>query len=152
MASLAEGATALRRAAQELPKATQAGITEATLLLTAAVRVGQARAGAGSGRLRGVGASGAAIGVKGDVRMFGPVPVGLVRATGAAHLLDHPTRAHTIVPRRAAALATPQGPRAKVVRPATRGKFYFEEAVAAVEPKVASIVERNIAETLLRLL
>lgn len=127
MSTLAEAAVALRKAAADMPKATAAGVAEATALLAAAVLVGQARAGAGSGRLRGVGKSGAAIGVKGTV-LHG---TGLVRATGPAWLLDHPTKAHGH-------------------HPGTKGKPYFEEAVAEMAPKVRAIIERNIAERALR--
>lgn len=148
MSTFAEAAAALRKAAVELPRDMKAGVVEATAFLGSAVTVSQARAGAGSGRLRGVGPSGAAIGVRATVRGG----TGLVRAIGPAHLLDHPTRAHVVAPRRKAAMVIPgldhpvSGP---IVRPATKGKPYFEEAVEAAGPRVVALIEQRVITNLL---
>lgn len=140
MSTFTEAAAALRQASVGIETAHKTAVAEATRQLTDLVLVGQGRAGAASGRLRGVGQRGAQIGVVGTVANG----EGLVRATGPAHLLDHPTAAHLIAPKRAAALRTPEGPRRSVQHPGTHGKLYFEEAVAQFEPRVADIFATTV--------
>lgn len=79
-------------------------------------------ASGGDLRMSGVGRSGARVGVR-----YLPTPVGtVVQATGPVHLLERPSKAHEITPRkrararRARALATPYGPRARVWHPGVR--------------------------------
>lgn len=83
--------------------------------------------------LRGVGRKGARVGVRYDVKGVGN-PTALVRWFGPAHLVNNPTKAHTIAPRgrtrrrgNAMALNTPDGPRAKANHPGTRGKRFFQK-------------------------
>lgn len=144
MATLTEGVAAMQKVAVELTPSAGRAVTEATAELRALVTVNQGRAGASNGRLRGVGMRGARIGVRSAVKGT----YGAVWATGPAHLLDHPTKAHSIAPRRKRALNTPSGPRASVQHPGTRGTFYFEQAVAEFEPRAVAIFAKYTEEAL----
>lgn len=142
MSTFAQAASALRKAAVDIEQSAGRSVADATRELSALILVGQARAGASSGRLRGVGRSGARIGVKGTVS----AGAGLVRATGPAHLLDHPTKPHSIVAKRGKAILTPAGPRRSAQHPGTSGKFYFEEAVDVFQPGLLAIFALNAAD------
>lgn len=139
MTSLAEGARAFQALAKTLPAASAKSVKESVAAVRASVLVEQGRAGASTGMMRGVGVNGAHVGVVGRTKG----DEGVVFAFGPAHLLDHPTKPRTIVPKRKRAMSTPFGPRAAVQHPGTRGKFYFEAGVAAAEPLVAAIFDAN---------
>lgn len=80
------------------------------------------------------------IGVRYDIKGNGPRAVALVRYTGSAHLVNNPTKAHRIEPRRRGrrvgrrrALTIGPNVRAWANHPGTSGKGFFQTAkVAAV--------------------
>lgn len=125
-----------------LAGATRAGVTAGALLVTTSVRA-QLRRAAPSGRLKGVGRSGARISVGFDAPRSDVRPGALIRMRGPAHLIERDTKPHEITPRRRGvkALSTSHGPKATVKRhPGTTGKHPFEKGVAAVAPKVPDVV------------
>lgn len=107
----------------------------------AAKRAIQRQSGYAS-RLSGVGRSGARLNIRYDLKGHGLNTTALVRATGPFHLLERPTKAHTIAPRRGRrgggkrAVVTPYGPRASVQHPGTSGKHPFEKGVNASLPAI----------------
>lgn len=75
-------------------------------------------------------------------------PSALVAMTSPkAHLLDHDTKAHDIVAKRADALATPYGARSSVHHPGTIGKHMWETGVAAAAPAVTEVIRRAVRST-----
>jgi hypothetical protein len=125
VATALEVAAQLRAAPGVIQKEMQSAIRKGGQILEASVRVKLPA----SGRMRGVGASGAAVGVR-STTVGLRRPTALIRATGPVHLLERDTRTHTISPRRAKALLTPDGPRASVRHPGTRGQHPFEKGIA----------------------
>lgn len=96
-------------------------------------------------RLRGVGRSGARVGVRYDVRGV-KNPTAIVRATGPFHLIESDTKAHEIAPRSRRrgggkrAVFTPYGPKARVQHPGTKGRHPFARGVEASLPAVRKIM------------
>lgn len=93
-----------------------AGLAAETVLLA---EVGKAAPGL---RLRGVGRTGAKVGVRHNVR-GAKSPTAIVRAVGPLHLIENPSKPHEIQPRKRGgkkALSTPYGPRASVQHPGVR--------------------------------
>lgn len=81
-----------------LRKANRVAINRAALAVTNEIRQ-QIVAATGDSRLSGVGRSGARVGARFDVK--GSVnPTAIIRATGPLHLVERPTSAHRIEPRR----------------------------------------------------
>lgn len=120
----------LARGLAGLEKAT---LLEGGLIVKRAVQAELVAAGAGSGRLRGVGKKGAKIGIRVD-------PLGkavLVRATGPFHLIESKTKAHRIPkdgsPRM---VSTPYGVFASVNHPGTKGKHPWAKGVIIATPLV----------------
>lgn len=89
-------------------------------------------------RLRGVGKSGARIGVRYDQRNKDVE----VRMTGPAHLIERDTKPHPIGPRKKKALTLAGGQVRSFVgdHPGTKGKHPFEKGVNRVLPRLTAIV------------
>lgn len=124
-----ELASKLGQVAAAIPKAQRVGVERAAF---AAKK--ELLAAPGAPRfVRGVGRRGAKTNVRYDVKGTRN-PTALVRWTGPAHLVDQPTKAHPIGPRRRrgkkrrAVLVNGQ-PRAVVQHPGTKGKGFFEAGV-----------------------
>lgn len=112
-----------------------------TLFLT------EQRRAAPGGRLRGVGRSGSRIGVRFDIR--GAVnPTALIRATGAAHLIERSTKAHEIMPRRRQGMTLPPTGddkgvrRGRVHHPGTQGKHPWAIAKQVVRRTIPELYRR----------
>lgn len=100
--------------------------------------------------LSGVGARGAKVGVGYSI-------VGLTNATarvrwrGPAHLVNNPTAAHYIVPRRRKALRFRNGDFAMVAEhPGTRGKHFFEASREVIKRGAPEIFHRQVRGELVK--
>ena len=122
------------------------GVEQACLAGKAVMIASASSAGLGSpgGKLRGVGKSGGKWNVRYRVTGYQNV-VGVLRFTGAVHLMNNDTAPHEISPRRKKALAFPDGGvrTDPVQHPGTKGKKFFEHA----EPIVVRQSERIITQT-----
>lgn len=85
---------------KELAGAQQRSVQQIALTTVRAMRVEVKRVTGGDGRLSGVGRRGARVGARYQLLSKAQTPTAVVRATGPAHLLEHPTRPHDITPRR----------------------------------------------------
>lgn len=137
-------AARLQSAGRGITRANRVGVEKACLAGKGVMLAALDAAGGGKG-LRGVGRSGARVGVRYDVRGF-QNPVGILRYTGPVHLLNNPTKAHDIKNRRRGgkrALSPSGNPwAAAVVRhPGTPGKKFHDRA----EPIVLAQSKRIIA-------
>lgn len=124
-------------------KACLAGKTVMLSALTAAV---------GGKRMKGVGRSGANVGVRYDVRGY-ENPVGIIRYTGPVHLIARPTRAHEITPRRSKKALSPSGnpwAAAFAQHPGTRGKKFTEPAERIVLAQSPRIIQAEVRGHLAR--
>jgi len=118
------------------------------LIVKRSVQAQLVAAGAGSGRLRGVGKKGAKVGVRVD-------PLGravLVRATGPVHLLESKTRAHRIPKDSRAStwvISIPGvGVRAFANVKGTKGKYPWAKGVVAAAPMVGKANQVALTKTL----
>ena len=124
-------------------------LIEGGLIVKKAVQAELVAAGAGSGRLRGVGKKGAKIGVRVD-------PLGkavLVRATGPFHLLESNTKAHRIPNERKGRgrrlVSIPGvGVFDSVNHPGTKGKHPWVKGVASAVPLVSKAGGSALKKTL----
>lgn len=108
-------------------------VRAAALTVTTAERSAISDATHGSMFLSGVGKKGAKVGAS-FLMLPSAQPTAVVRATGQLHLLERPTKAHTIVPKRRRALATHVGVFARVQSPGTKGKHPWEKGLAVGLP------------------
>lgn len=120
-------AAACSRFPDELQKAQRVGVGRAALHVTREIRQEIRVATGGDMRLSNVGARGARLNARFDVR--GTVnPTALIRATGPMQLIEYDTKPHEIRPRRrrgTKVLKLPNGYVPKVRHPGTRGKRPF---------------------------
>ena len=100
------------------------------------------RQATGDGRMSGVGAKGARVGVRYDIKGT-ENPTALGRATGPLHLVENPVKPHEITPKRRRrgagkkAVVTPYGPKAKVQHPGTKtGKKPWAKGKQKAEPRI----------------
>ncbi len=142
--SFAELAGKLAKAGTLIAVAEREAVTQAALLTKRSVQAQLVAAGAGSGRLRGVGKAGATIGVRYDLVGEGA----RVRMTGPAHLLERDTKAHDVTPRNRRAILTPDGPRARVHTKGTKGKYPFAKGVAVAAPQVPAVMAATVTKSL----
>lgn len=120
-------------------KAVPIGVAAAAKVTKATIEASRAAAGAGSGRLRGVGKRGAAIGIRVVVTPSPITAEALVKATGPWPLLENDTPPHVIPKERArgkqrVAVVPSVGPRARVQHPGTKGKKPWAHGVDAARP------------------
>ncbi len=86
-------------------------------------------------------------------RVSGVQPVvGVLRYTGPVHLVNNPTRSHTIAPRRKKAMLFPDGGlvSSPVEHPGTRGKKFFDRAEPVVVAQSGRIVRQEVRSYLAR--
>lgn len=93
--SPAELASKLRSAGDAMPNAARAGVLGMVKTVKASVKGQLTAAGVGS-RLSGVGTKGARIGVRDDGIKGTVNPTAVVRMYGPAHLIENPTKAHSL--------------------------------------------------------
>jgi len=147
------------RMAATLPDALQraqiAGVTKSALLVTTAIR-GEIRAATGDNRLSGVGARGARVGAKYDVK--GQVnPSAIISAKGPLHLIERDTSPHLIIPRgrrvgkRGRRLKGGQvlhmangGYAASALHPGTRGKHPFERGYVKTRGQTGRVFDLEV--------
>jgi hypothetical protein len=104
-------------------------------------RIIESAMGVATGDRRLSGRRNARIGVRYKVFEGGTRTVANVRAYGPAHLVERPTSAHVIRPRRKRAIVIPGvGPRMVAHHPGARGKFPFRTGTTAAIPRVNRIV------------
>lgn len=108
------------------------------------VQVAELRRSTGDLVMSGVGTRGARVGAR--YWLSGDTVV--VQATGPAHLLERPSKAHQITVRRrrgtARALATPYGPRYRVQHPGVRRPPQpWERGYRRARPVVTTVIERK---------
>lgn len=143
-------AAKMQATARSLPEAQRQGIAQGALFVTQTVRHQPGYAT----RLRGVGAKGAKTSVRYDTLSRGAAAV--VYARGPFHLIERDTKPHEITPKRRRgrgrkrAVLTPQGPRARVQHPGTKGRHPFERGVDIARPAVARIMHIEISRTMAR--
>ena len=148
---------------REITRANRVGVEKACLagknvMLSAMV------ASLGSNRLSGVGKNGARVGVRYDVRGY-QNPVGIIRYTGPAHLVNSGTRPHKIEPRSrqttaagnrrrgsAKALSPAGNPwaAASADHPGTKGKKFAEKAEPIVVAQSKRIITQELRSHLAR--
>ena len=140
-----------------MPQAARAGVLGMVKLTKASVKSQLGAAGVGS-RLSGVGKSGARIGVRDDGIKGTVNPSAVVRMTGPAHLIENPTKPHTITTKKsrnrrggkAKALKTPFGPRASVNHPGTKGKKPWQKGIAVAKPMLGKVFQDEVGKSLRR--
>lgn len=116
-----QAAARLNRLAVEIEQAGRKAVSKGALDAKNALLASLDNAASGR-RLRNVGKSGAKLGVRYDVKGTSN-PTALVRATGPWHLIENPSKPHTITPRKRGgfkAIGTPFGPRRSVQHPGVR--------------------------------
>lgn len=134
------------------------------------IEASRAAAGAGSGRLRGVGKKGAAISVKTTLLRSSSNPTATVRAVGPWQLLESDTKPHPIpkLTRKGGRKGSPIfGPafggvntkkfvafgdtvRRQVFHPGTKGKHPWRKGVAAAKPLTPRVYEAELREAMRR--
>lgn len=132
-----------------LSGAVKAGTRKAALGVTTVARANTQRA-ATSGRLSGVGKSGAKVGVRYDQAPSGDF---LVKATGPYQLIERDTRGHAEpkARRRRTVLDIPEiGFRRSVHHPGTKGRHPFEHAVDAYKAQAPQVVLGEIRSAVKR--
>lgn len=150
--SVSELAGKLTRAGDAIDGAAKDGVSKAALLVKTSVLAQLQAAGVRNGRLRGVGAKGARIGVRYDVRGT-KNPTALVRATGPFHLIERTTQPHEITPKgkKKQALSIPGiGPRARANHPGSPGRHPWRLGVQAAVPKVPPVMMAEQVRSLRR--
>jgi hypothetical protein len=136
----------LKAAADGLPKAAQQGVVKAAALMEVAVSVS-------SGKYAGKRI------VKTKTLLLLPIGAEVKMVSRKAHLLDHDTKGHEIVPKNAAFLVFPDTANTSathrrsssglafaeaVKHPGTTGKFMWEKALLAATPKMEAIMNESI--------
>ena len=86
------------RLPEELQRAQVRGVANAALIVTGAIRGEIRSATGGDNRLSGVGARGARVGARYDVKGTSN-PTAIIRATGPLHIIEHTMPPHQITPR-----------------------------------------------------
>lgn len=143
----------LRAVGKELSVANRAAANKAGLAFKRELEHERDRAAPG-GRMRNVGRNGAKLGIR--YRVEGTDEHMAVRftATGPWPLIEGPTKAHTIRPRRRrgrrAAVSTPYGPRASVHVRGTRGKRPWAKGVTAGITVGVTILRRAYSDAVKR--
>lgn len=147
--SVAQFAAKMERAARRMAFAERQGVTEACKAAKVTM-LSSARTAGINGRLSGVGAKGARVGVRYDVKGVDN-PVGIVQWYGPIHLAAFGTKAHDIKPKKKKALSPSGNPWAAAsahVR-GTSGKHFAEPAFAIVVASAPRIVENAVKRELL---
>lgn len=94
-------------------------------------------------RMSGVGRGGARVGVRYDIKGTNN-PTSIIRATGPLHLLENPTKAHDIAPRRRRgrkrAVAFDGQVYGRVRHPGTRGRKPFSKGIDRGRPKALKVL------------
>lgn len=162
---LAGFAKQCRTAAARIERAQRQTSLAVGRIMQAEVDEQLARAGVTDGRLRNVGKKGAKIGTVVKPGQQGTV---VVRATGPFHLIERPTKKHTLTTRAATrrvqaqaqtsagktvragaskgakALSINGAARASAKHPGTRGKHPFERATHTAAPKIAAATAAHL--------
>jgi hypothetical protein len=150
------------RLPEELQKAQKRGVNAAAFHVTSAIR-DEIRAATGDMKLSGVGARGAKVGARYNVK--GTVnPTAIIRASGPLQLIERDTAPHAIIPRgkrrgkrgtllkgRKAMYFDDQF-RAAVMHPGTRGKHPFEKGYLRSAPHAGAIFDAEIQNMIVRVL
>lgn len=155
--SPAEFAAKCERMAMTIPRAQREAVFSASLAAKDVFLAAAAGAGLRPGqKMRGVGKSGARWGVgfniKGEQN-----PTSLIRFRGPVHLVDRPTAAHTIAPRRRGVKALRTGGggdhdvfAASAKHPGTKGKNFYDPAerqvIAQTPPIMAAAMRRALIQ------
>ena len=136
-----------------ITRANRVGVEKACFAAKGVMIASASAAGLGApgGRLRGVGKSGGKWNVRYNVAGYQTVR-GVVRYTGAIHLMNNDTSPHEIAPRRKKALAFPDGNvrLGPVHHPGTRGKKFFERAEPIVLAQSERIIKQEVRSHLAR--
>lgn len=144
-------ANRLVKGGESITRANRVGVEKACLAGKTVMLAGLTAA-AGGNRLKGVGRSGARIGVRYDVRGF-QNPVGIIRYIGPVHLLNNPTRPHEITPRKKKKALSPRGnpwAAASAQHPGTKGKKFAEKAEPIVLAQSKRIITQEVRSHLAR--
>lgn len=154
MQTLSQFAARTRSFGPDLQANLRRGINAAALHTKRSVEAEMSAAGLGGKRLSGVGARGARIGARYDVKGTDN-PVALVRATGPFHLIERSTKPHRIAPKKRRrgqgkrAMAIPGvGPRASAQHPGTRAKHPFAKGVERARPGVRRIIGESVMKAI----
>lgn len=141
--SPADFAHRCQKMATTIPRAQRDAVFAAAMAAKESFIAAAAGAGLRPGvKLRGVGKSGASWGVGFSIKGQ-QNPTALVAFRGPVHLVNNPTKPHTIAPRRKGVRAVPRGDgtfSASVPHPGTRGKHFFDPAKAQVEAQTPAIL------------
>lgn len=138
------------RLAKDIGTLQKRTLNEMAITVKRNVTAAMAAAGAGTGKLRGVGRKGARIGVRYDQTAGGAV---LVRATGPFHLLESDTKAHRIPLQRGArarkrvVVIPGVGVRSFVNHPGSKGKHPWAKGVEVSRLEAGKISQRILTET-----
>ena len=138
---------------EELKRAQGKAIRQGAAFVTREIR-GQIKiASGGDNRLSGVGARGARVGARYDVR--GDVnPTAIIKATGPLHLIERNTKSHPIQVRKrgkkhARALKLSSGDfRSSVLHPGTKGKHPFEKGFEKAKDEPARLFSKAIDDVM----
>lgn len=144
-------ANRLVKGGQSITRANRVGVEKACLAGKTVMLAGLTAA-VGGNRLKGVGRSGARIGVRYDVRGF-QNPVGIIRYIGPVHLLNNATRPHEITPRKKKKALSPRGnpwAAASAQHPGTKGKKFAEKAEPIVLAQSKRIITQEVRAHLAR--
>lgn len=155
----AELAKKLFNAGHSVERATEMGLKAGGQLVKITALAQLAAAGAGSGRMSGVGKNGAPIGVGYDILKAsnGEAAVRVKVKGKGAHLLERDTKAHTINPKKRrggakggkGAVRLADGSFRRSVRhPGTRGKHPWEKALNQSLPQVPKTIQQQISSAL----
>ncbi len=150
--STAQLVAKLATAGQNVEVAARAGLNAGGMIVKTTAVAHLAAAGAGSGRLRGVGKSGGRIGVRYRIvatKDGAAVDIGM---TGAAHLLERDTKPHGIEPRKNKTLKFANGDFRPFVahHPGTRGKHPWEKSLLVSLPMVPKVMQQTVTASLVR--
>lgn len=141
-ASAADLANRLTRTGNAIGNAPRSAVTKACQA-GKAVMLGALTSAVGGTRLRGVGASGARVGVR--YRVFGPASstTGILQYTGPVHLVNNATSPHTIEPRRRKALspASRAWVATRAEHPGTRGRDFAGPAERVVLANAKRVID-----------
>lgn len=153
--SPAELVRKLENAARSVESAGRAGVRSAALAATTVIRH-EVAAVVPSGRLSGVGKSGAKVSVGFDVKGT-TNPTALIRARGPLHLVENKTKPHPITPKRRRGGAGKVGLRLKdgnvrsaVNHPGTKGQRPFAKGTAKAGPPAAAAFNAAIRGSMVR--
>jgi hypothetical protein len=146
--NVAEVAGRMRAVEESTAKGMRVTVTAAAMKAKVAISAGAPAS------LRGVGKSGAKLGVRYTLSGSETNPSAKLRATGPWQLIEENTSPHTIGPkRRGKGARSPRrcrrhsgiGPRAVVHHPGTKGKHPWAKGVEKAEPLVAKEMSKTMA-------